>query len=200
MRKCGEHLPLQLRCRHKGRRLILTTYNDEMIVRDIVYFYHECSNYHSIAADISYWSVYRGPYYKHFTDADPFLRQGAVLIFIGFLADWHSGSGFAFVTSKGRTVHPFGKYLASILNAFSVSDQDAQSTFHTPLTFAISFLLLLDAMGEIEKRLPTLNRELLQRLRMSIPENSMDQGGAWIPQYGQLYSDFIRPYFEERVR
>lgn len=150
--------------------------------------------------------MYSGPYYRYFMDEDPFLRQGAVLIFIGFLADWQSGSGFAFVTDKGRTVHPFDKYLTSILNAYETSDKEVVSSMQSLYAFAVSLLTLLDSKGDIEKRLPTVNLDLLRRLRTSIRDNAYNaynasnRAGTWIPDYDRLYVDFIRPYFLERVR
>jgi hypothetical protein len=114
--------------------------------------------------------------------------------FIGFLADWQSGSGFAFVTDKGRTVHPFDKYLTSILNAYETSDKEVVSSMQSLYAFPVSLMTLLDSKGDIEKRLPTVNLDLLRRLRTSIRDNAYNasnRAGTWIPDYGRLYVDLF---------
>ena len=94
------------------------SYTHEMIIRDVVYYFHECAAYQSIAYDLDYTPLL-GPYWEYFDDEEELVREGTLLIFIGMLREWLSHAGFPFGTSPdGVCAHPLPSYLTSLIAAY----------------------------------------------------------------------------------
>lgn len=177
------------------------TYTHEMIIRDVVYYYHECSAYLGVAYDLDYTPLL-GPYWAYFGDDDDLVKDGTMLLFIGMLREWDSGAGVPFGRgADGQAVHPFPAYLASLLDVYEASCRLPGTPRRDLYEVALSLCAQLDHDGAIAGWYPDLAPDSLGRLRSLVDAGQLFRPTErWGVVYGELYAKYIRPYYIARCQ
>jgi hypothetical protein len=174
-------------------------YSQQMIMRDVVYYLHECAEYRSIAYDLD-WTPLLGPYWAYLADEDTLVRHGTTLIVIGMLREWRSGAGVPFGTSaEGVCAHPFPAYLSHLIAAFDHPDAGSDPAGRRLYEVALSLCVHLQREGALTRHITDLSPELPAWLAAYGTQEDQDQSATgWPSVYTELYEAFVRPYFAQR--
>jgi hypothetical protein len=175
------------------------SYSHEMIIRDVVYYLHECAEYRSIAYDLD-WTPLLGPYWAYLGDEDTLVGQGATLIVIGMLREWLSHAGFPFGTSpEGVCVHPFPACLSHLIAAYEHPDTASDPAGRRLCEVALSLCVQLQRDGALTKRITDLSPDLLAWLAAYGAREEQGQSPTdWPSVFTELYETYVRPYFALR--
>jgi hypothetical protein len=176
-----------------------TTYSHEMIIRDVVYYLHECAEYHSIAYDLD-WTPLLGPYWAYLADEDPLARHGTTLILIGMLREWLSHAGFPFGTSPdGICSHSFPAYLAHLIAAYEQPKPVSDPAIRRLYEVALSLCVRLQREGLLTQHIADLSPDLLAWLAAYGAREDQDPSATdWPSAYTELYEAFVQPCFALR--
>jgi len=190
------------------------SYPHELVIRDVVYYFHECAAYRNIAYDLDYTPLL-GPYWAYFEDEEELVRQGTMLLFIGMLREWLMGAGMPFGTSPdGVSAHPLRSFLASLLAAYegARSAPDAHDAPDTPggagylYAVAISLCTQLYREAEVWWQRVDVPADLIARLQAygdpigkCRPVETYGDTVEWDEVFADLYERYVRPYFVARA-
>ena len=175
------------------------SYSYEMIIRDVVYYLHECAEYRSIAYDLD-WTPLLGPYWAYLADEELLVRHGTTLIVIGMLREWLSHAGFPFGTSpEGVCTHPFPDYLSHLIAAYDHPDTATDPAGQRLYTVALSLCVQLQREGALTRQITDLSPELLAWLAAYGARGEPDPSPLdWPSVFTELYETVVRPYFALR--
>jgi hypothetical protein len=179
-------------------------YTRDHVIRDIVYFFHLCAQYHGLPTDAAlYGSVVSGPYEQFFEGEDPhdpedrLIREGSLLIFLGMLDDWDASASFSFAEISPGGHASLTAYLAALLRAYEHARerQDERITFLCEE--ALALLASIERRGHWARELADVDPQVWARLLAVTREYETSPDGVRHTQR-DLYDDYVGAYFAER--
>jgi hypothetical protein len=183
-------------------------YTRDHVIRDIVYFYYLCEQYHSLPTSGALFGVVLdGPYHAFFVgnanddpaDAeDRLVHEGSLLIFLGMLDDWDAGAGYYFKEiARGWEDNSLTDYLPALLRAY----QHAQDARDDRITYlceeALALLAHIEMSGQWRRELAALDPHLWGQVRTIVRERGLIPPAARLAQRN-VYDEFPGKFFAER--